>query len=181
MERLAIEELLVSYRVPDDFLRVAATLHPEANVPRGRAAGAVAGGGDRDRRASARSALALAERMEAEVVGSVGVIVPAELHDAVAAAFGGRARDVEEALSAGVNIVDLAAIKGLEFDAAVVVEPAAILRERPDGGRGGLYTALTRSTRALAVVHAEPLPEDLAAAEDLRAVAGADGWAAGAR
>ena len=29
--------------------------------------------------------------------------------------------------------------------------------ERPDGGAGGLYTALTRSTRALAVVHAEPL------------------------
>jgi hypothetical protein len=119
--------------------------------------------------------------MEAEVVGSVGVIVPVGLHDAVAAVFGGRARDVEEALSSGVNLVDLAAIKGLEFDAAVVVEPAAILRERPDGGRGGLYTALTRSTRALAVVHAEPLPEDLATAEDLHAVAGADGWAAGAR
>jgi hypothetical protein len=115
------------------------------------------------------------------LVGSVGVIVPAGLYDAVAAVFGGRARDVEEALSSGVNLVDLAAIKGLEFDAAVVVEPAAILRERPDGGRGGLYTALTRSTRALAVVHAEPLPEDLATAEDLHAVAGADGWAAGAR
>jgi DNA helicase IV len=176
VERIAIEELLVSYRVPDDFLQVAATLHPEANVPEGV------------RRATwpavsiataelGETALALAERMEAEVVGSVGVIVPAELHDAVAAAFGDRARDVEESLSAGVNIVDLAAIKGLEFDAAVVVEPAAILRERPDGGRGGLYTALTRSTRALAVVHAEPLPDELAAADDLRAVASAAGWA----
>jgi DNA helicase IV len=123
------------------------------------------------------TALALAERMQAEVVGSVGVIVPAALHDAVAEAFGGRARDVEESLSAGVNIVDLAAIKGLEFDAAVVVEPAAILRERPDGGRGGLYTALTRSTRALAVIHAEPLPDDLAAADDLRPVTNAAGWA----
>jgi DNA helicase IV len=159
VERMAIAELLVSYRVPDDFLQVAAMLHPEANVPEGvrRApwpAVSVA------TVAPGESALALAERMEAEVVGSVGVIVPAALHDAVAAAFGGRARDVEESLSAGVNIVDLAAIKGLEFDAVVVVE---------------------RSTRALAVVHAEPLPEDLAAAEDLRAVAGADGWAAGAR
>src|SRR6185436_1593225 len=35
VERLTIDELLVSYRVPDDFLRVAATLHPEAAVPRG--------------------------------------------------------------------------------------------------------------------------------------------------
>jgi DNA helicase IV len=180
VDRLAIEELLVSYRVPDDFLRVAATLHPEANVPEGvrqapwpPAAIATTAVGE--------AALALAERMEAEVVGSVGVIVPAGLHDAVAAVFGGRARDVEEALSSGVNLVDLAAIKGLEFDAAVVVEPAAILRERPDGGRGGLYTALTRSTRALAVVHAEPLPEDLATAEDLHTIGGADGWAAGAR
>jgi hypothetical protein len=114
--------------------------------------------------------------MEADV-GSVGVIVPAALHDEVAAALGGRARDVEEALSAGINVVDLAAIKGLEFDAAIVVEPAAILAERPDGGRGGLYTALTRSTRALAVVHAAPLPAELAASDDLRPVPSAEGWA----
>jgi DNA helicase IV len=175
VERLAIEELLVSYRVPDDFLQVAASLHPEANVPEGvrRApwpAVSIATA------AVGETALALADRMEAEVVGSVGVIVPAALHDAVAEVFGGRARDVEESLSAGVNIVDLAAIKGLEFDAAVVVEPAAILRERPDGGRGGLYTALTRSTRALAVVHSEPLPAELAEAGDLRAVRDVEGW-----
>ena len=62
----------------------------------------------------------------------------------------------------GVNLLDLHVAKGLEFDAIVVVEPAAILAERPDGGVGGLYTALTRSTRALAIVHAEPLPEALA-------------------
>jgi hypothetical protein len=42
-----------------------------------------------------------------------------------------------------------------------VVEPAAILAQELDGGPGGLYTALTRSTRALAVVHAQPLPEGL--------------------
>ena len=57
-------------------------------------------------------------------------------------------------LGAGVNLIDLHVAKGLEFDAVVVVEPEAILRERPDGGVGGLYTALTRSTRALAIVHA---------------------------
>jgi DNA helicase IV len=172
VDRIAIEELLVSYRVPDDFLRIAATLHPEAAVPQGvRSAPWPAVSVRTDRVGGA--AAALAARMEAEV-GSVGVIVPAALHDAVATAFAGHARDVEERLSAGVNLVSLAAIKGLEFDAAIVVEPAAILAERPDGGRGGLYTALTRSTRALAVVHAEPLPPDLAAAPDLRAVPGAD-------
>jgi hypothetical protein len=122
-------------------------------------------------------AAALAARM-ADEVGSVGVIVPAALHDAVAAELTG-ATDPEEgeaALSAGVNLVGLAAIKGLEFDAAIVVEPAAILDERPDGGRGGLYTAMTRSTRALAVVHSAPLPAGLADAPDLRAIAGPEGW-----
>ena len=52
----------------------------------------------------------------------------------------------------------------------MVLEPAAILTERPDGGTGGLYTALTRSTRALAIVHAEALPAGLAASPDLRPV-----------
>jgi DNA helicase IV len=71
-------------------------------------------------------------------------------------------------LGSGVNLIDLHVAKGLEFDAVVVVEPAAILGERPDGGVGGLYTALTRSTRALAIVHSQPLPEPLQDAETLR-------------
>jgi hypothetical protein len=60
----------------------------------------------------------------------------------------------------------------------VVVEPAAILAERPDGGTGGLYTALTRSTRALAVVHAGKLPAglDMPAVPEVEAAAA---WAAG--
>jgi DNA helicase IV len=174
VERIEIDELLVSYRVPDDFLRIASTLHPEAAVPQGVRSAPWPAVSVRTERVGAVAA-ELAARMEAEV-GSVGVIVPTALHDAVAPAFTGHAREVEESLSSGVNLVDLAAIKGLEFDAAIVVEPAAILAERPDGGRGGLYTALTRSTRALAVVHAGPLPADLAAADDLRAVSGPDGW-----
>jgi DNA helicase IV len=176
VDRIDIEELLVSYRVPDDFLRIAATLRPEAAVPEGvRSApwpAVAVRTGD-----VGPVAAELAERM-ADEVGSVGVIVPAALHDAVAAVLAG-ATDPEEgeaALSAGVNLVGLAAIKGLEFDAAIVVEPAAILDERPDGGRGGLYTAMTRSTRALAVVHTLPLPEGLADAPDLRAVPDASGW-----
>ena len=71
-------------------------------------------------------------------------------------------------LSAGINLLDLHVTKGLEFDAIVVVEPAAILAERPDGGPGGLYTALTRATRALVVVHSSPLPRELPEAGVLR-------------
>jgi superfamily I DNA/RNA helicase len=47
--------------------------------------------------------------------------------------------------------------KGLEFDHVVVVEPALIdLRE--------LYVALSRPTKTLVVLHARPLPAELARA-----------------
>ena len=70
-------------------------------------------------------------------------------------------------LGPAVNLLDPHVAKGLEFDAALVVEPAAIYDERPDGGPGGLYTALTRSTRALVIVHARNLPSALAEAPAL--------------
>jgi DNA helicase IV len=45
-------------------------------------------------------------------------------------------------------------VKGLEFDSVIVVEPA-------DFDLGGLYVALTRSTRRLVIVHAGELPAPL--------------------
>jgi superfamily I DNA/RNA helicase len=183
--RVTIAELLVSYRVPDDFLRIAAALHPEAAVPAGvrRAPWAAVAVATRDVGEAARE---LAARMAADV-GSVGVIVPGAARDEVASALAAAGDSPPPAeslsaaaggLSAGVNLLSLADLKGLEFDAAIVVEPAAILAERPDGGRGGLYTALTRSTRALAVVHAQPLPAELAAADDLHVIRDPAGWTA---
>lgn len=49
--------------------------------------------------------------------------------------------------------------RGLEFDGVVVVELADFPQNL--GRRGSLYTALTRPSRELAVVHTEPLPERL--------------------
>ena len=51
-------------------------------------------------------------------------------------------------------------VKGLELDAVVVVEPAAIVDEEAQGLRA-LYVALTRATKRLAVVHAATLPDVL--------------------
>ncbi|MEO5834735.1 MAG: AAA family ATPase [Nakamurella sp.] len=50
--------------------------------------------------------------------------------------------------------------KGLEFDAVILVEPAAIAAE---SGRGlnDLYVALTRPTKRLTVLHSTPLPDVL--------------------
>jgi hypothetical protein len=182
VREMHVEELLVSYRVPGDFLRVAAAIAPGASVPRGVRSAPWPAVSVRAARVGAVAA-ALGARMAADV-GSVGVVVPRAARETVAAAFPDVPARADGALSAGVNVLDLQAIKGLEFDAAVVVEPSAILEERPDGGPGGLYTALTRSTRALAIVHAAPLPEGLAASGELRAVGEEDAveaWAEGRR
>jgi DNA helicase IV len=186
VEAFEDRELELSYRVPDDFLQLAARVADAGTrVPRGvrRApwppVAVSADGGDP--RLGGLVAT-LAERMSRDV-GSVGVVVPPALWDAVGAALEGigHADATREALGPGVNLLDLHVVKGLEFDAVVVVEPALILDQRPDGGRGGLYTALSRSTRALAVVHAAALPAELAADPALVTLGGADAparWAA---
>jgi DNA helicase IV len=64
----------------------------------------------------------------------------------------------------------------LEFDAVVVVEPAAFMGTPGTGTDGGpdagsdatvggrlLYIALTRAVQELTIVHADPLPAALAA------------------
>jgi DNA helicase IV len=63
-------------------------------------------------------------------------------------------------LQSRVTLVPVSLIKGLELDAAVVVEPAAIVDEEAQGMRA-LYVAVTRATRRLTVVHARELPEPL--------------------
>ena len=50
--------------------------------------------------------------------------------------------------------------KGLEFDHVIVVEPARLVAPDRSGLRL-LYVVLTRATRRLVIVHAEPLPEAL--------------------
>ena len=153
--RFDVADLRVSYRVPDDFLRLAATVAPAGagQPPRGvRSAPWPAVAVEAPDLAGAVVAVAAALR---ERVGSVGVVAAEEHHDVLRAA--GLAEATEH-LSGGIDLLGLQAVKGLEFDAVVVIEPSAILAERPDGGPGGLYTALTRSTRALAIVHSAAAP-----------------------
>jgi len=51
--------------------------------------------------------------------------------------------------------------KGLEFDGVVAVEPARIVEAEPRG-LNRLYVVLTRAVSALTVLHARPLPAELA-------------------
>ncbi len=94
----------------------------------------------------------------------MAVIAPSTLVDEVAAGldaagieFGRAARN---GLEQRVTLVPVSLVKGLELDAAIVVEPAAIVDEEAQGMRA-LYVALTRATKRLAVVHARPLPDPL--------------------
>jgi DNA helicase IV len=106
---------------------------------------------------------ALIER-DAVDPGSVAVIVPDSLVEVVATAFDRAGVDVGRAARNGLNLqitlVPVSLVKGLELDATVVVEPAAILTEEVQGARS-LYVALTRATKRLVVVHEAPLPEVL--------------------
>jgi DNA helicase IV len=105
-----------------------------------------------------------AEELAAVAGGTVAVIAPEHLIAALGDAFDRAHLPWGEPGRAGltqpVSLLGLVSAKGLEFDAVVVVEPAAIADEASHGLRA-LFVALTRTTRRLALVHADPLPEPL--------------------
>ena len=86
---------------------------------------------------------AAAERLLAEVDGTVGVVV----------AMNRRAQARGWLAGLGDRVVALGSLeaKGLEYDATVVVSPAEIAEESPAGLRV-LYVALTRATQRLTVL-----------------------------
>jgi DNA helicase IV len=96
--------------------------------------------------------------------GTAAVLAPASLVADLAVALdaaGVHATDPRrDGLGAPLSLLPVDLANGLEFDAVVVVEPAAIVEESPQGLRA-LYVALTRPTRRLAVIHTRPLPAAL--------------------
>ncbi|WP_181778845.1 AAA family ATPase [Pseudonocardia pini] len=58
-----------------------------------------------------------------------------------------------------VRVLDPQEARGLEFDAAIVVEPGNFPPRL--GGHGLLYTSLTRANRELVIIHSNPLPAAL--------------------
>ncbi|GAA2744062.1 AAA family ATPase [Terrabacter aerolatus] len=111
-----------------------------------------------------------AVRTASSTAGSVGVIAPDALVDALSTALtatdvshGRLDRDHGDDEDHQVEVVPASVAKGLEFDRTVVVEPAAIAAAEPDERTGlrRLYVVLTRAVSELTIVHAEPLPEAL--------------------
>ena len=95
--------------------------------------------------------------------GTVAVIAPAALHHEIVSRLAdvNASTDASDALEAAVAVLEPAEAKGLEFDHVVVVEPAQLVTADRAGLRL-LYVSITRTTKTLTVVHAEPLPEGLA-------------------
>jgi DNA helicase IV len=169
--RATVVELTVNYRTPGEVMamaaRVLAVARPDLTPARSvRDAGVVPRTIAVDERGDlVRASVAVAtEEVGAVDGGKVAVIVPEAVLAAMTAAIRSRedlAGPDDDLLAAPVSALTLDDAKGLEFDAVVVVEPAAIAAEHPHG-LGALYVALTRTTTRLALVHAEPLPDALA-------------------
>lgn len=168
-----VQELSIGYRTPASILtlanRVLAEAAPGLTPPR------AVREGDEEARVIAVDQADLATevaRMAAEESamtgdGNVAVVVPDSLLGPIGDGLRAAGVDFGEAtrggIDAAVNLVPVRLVKGIELDSVVVVEPGRIVAEEPQGLRA-LYVALTRSTRRLAVVHAEPLPPALAGA-----------------
>ncbi|HET6395077.1 MAG TPA: AAA family ATPase [Blastococcus sp.] len=97
--------------------------------------------------------------------GSIGVVCADAAVDDVAAALAAAGLpaavltdDGEEA--ARIAVVPATLAKGLEFDAVVVVDPAAIVAAEPRGLHR-LYVVLTRAVSTLVVLHRDDLPAPL--------------------
>jgi DNA helicase IV len=165
-----VRELSIGYRTPASVLtlanRVLAVAAPDLTPPRSVRSGdaapsivPVAPG-----ELAARVADVAAGERSAVGEGNVAVVATDamvdELADALSSAgvpFGDARRT---GLESALTLVPVRLAKGLELDAVVVVEPARIVDEEPQGLRS-LYVALTRATRRLTVVHADPLPGPL--------------------
>jgi DNA helicase IV len=165
-------ELTVGYRIPAPNMAMAARVlrvaAPELSPPR-----SVRQDGDAPQiiRAHDRAALAdvvvdaTLEEVAAVGTGSVAVICPLGMVDELSSALSERGVDhgraTRHGLDSQITVVPVGLVKGLELDASVVVEPASIVSDEAQGLRA-LYVALTRATKRLAVVHADPLPGFLA-------------------
>jgi DNA helicase IV len=166
-------ELTVGYRIPRSIMGPAVAVLGET-APQLTPPQAVRPGGDPPEFVAVGDpsglgvevAQAAVRARDAVDPGNVAVIVPRSLVEDVAAGLDGLGVDYGRATRRGldsrVTLVPVDLAKGLELDAAVVVEPQAIVDEESAGLRS-LYVALTRATRRLAVVHARGLPGPLRA------------------
>jgi len=162
-----VTELTVGYRICGPSMKLARRILPYAAAGL-RPPRPLREDGDEPRLVQAQGSVAdavvgvLREELTAVGEGNVAVIVAGsqfvQLSDAFVEhglEFGGPTR---RGLDKQVIVVPVRLVKGLEVDAAIVVEPRRIVDEEIEGFRS-LYVALTRATKRVSVVFSEVLPE----------------------
>ncbi|HEX8496362.1 MAG TPA: AAA family ATPase, partial [Actinomycetales bacterium] len=165
-----IEQLTKGFRVPGEVIEYAARLlpviapglEPPTSVRRTRGELLVTRASPVTPRLVRLVEAALAR------LGSVGLIVPDAMVEAVVSALVSVPHEVlgdgdRTPGDARLDVVPASLAKGLEFDHVVLVEPARIVAGEADRVTGlrRLYVCLTRAVTSLAIVHTEPLPEEL--------------------
>ncbi|MGA2932716.1 MAG: hypothetical protein ABSE98_11595, partial [Acidimicrobiales bacterium] len=178
-------ELTVSYRTPSEVValasRVLAVAAPSIAPPRPvRQAGFTPRIVPTSRVGLAATVADVArDEMAVAAPGRVAVLGPAVMLPELARALADAGLDpvdprdpAGDGLAAGLVVLPADETNGLEFDSVIVVEPSlvAAVGDEPAGegppvattrGLRTLYVALTRPTKRLAVVHADPLPVEL--------------------
>jgi DNA helicase IV len=160
--------LTINYRTPAEVMDVASRLLAVA-APTVEPSVSVRSTGEHPRFVAAKHSelVATAARVARdayELTGTIAVIAPTDLHDALVDALVdlGAVAETADALDAPIAVLAATSAKGLEFDHVVVVEPSALVTaDRP--GLRLLYVTITRTTKTLTVVHADALPEGLTA------------------
>jgi DNA helicase IV len=176
-------ELSVNYRTPDEVMKVSSRVL-EAAAPLVRPPRSARVTGEQPAVVAADPGGLIAEvvaRADGEAArvrgGTVGIVAPGSLASALADGLRRAGLSFGEAhhdgLDFAITVVPVEVVKGLEFDSVLVVEPAAIVDEEPQGLRA-LYVALTRATRRLTVVHERPLPSAMAPSPGSPEPVGAD-------
>jgi DNA helicase IV len=163
-QRWRLEQLTVNYRNPAEIAqladRVLAAIDVDITPPRSVRHTGVLPRYVQLRALSEQLPALVAEEAAAVGNGRLAVLGPdarvAELRKLVPAAG-------DDNLDAPVTVLTVSQAKGLEFDAVVLVDPAAILTESPRG-LNDLYVALTRTTNRLCIMHPGELPDVLKSA-----------------
>jgi DNA helicase IV len=160
-----VETLTIGYRVPSSALDLAARqlplISPSLRAPQSIRTGRLLPQVIRGETDGLLSAIETAVRHARALEMSVGVIVPDDTYEDLLAGLRTEDRTVGDGrdgdFAGATTVVPARLAKGLEFDAVVVVEPAAIVGTSDDNRRI-LYAAMTRCTQALYIVHRLPLP-----------------------
>ena len=163
--------LTVGYRIPGQIMELATKVMAVA-TPSLRAPDSVRVGDVSPTIVRASSSELLGKTVADEVLAlgaaipgaSLGVVAPDGMINDLSAALTDAGIEhgtaTRTGLDAGVTLVPVSVVKGLELDGVIVVEPAQIVASIEHGMRA-LYVALTRSTQRLTIVHADELPEPL--------------------